>query len=95
MPLVQELEADGREVHVASLSFTYLNGLERARHIAEVGCLYEVTGACGNERSYCPEAWLAAFLGQPIWGFDKVGVRVLADARIAGWCASSRSISSC
>nr|HEX4315668.1 DUF1152 domain-containing protein [Kofleriaceae bacterium] len=80
VPLLHDLEADGREVHLASLSFTYLNGLDRARQIAEVGCLYEVGGDAAVPRAYCPEAWLARHLGRPIWCFDKVGVGLLANA---------------
>lgn len=80
VPLVHDLEADGREVHLASLSFTYLNGLDRARQVADVGCLYEVGGDAAVERGYCPEAWLARHLGRPIWCFDKTGVRLLANA---------------
>jgi hypothetical protein len=80
VPLVAELEAEGREVHLASLSFTYLNGLDRARHVAEVGCMYEVTGDAAVEHAYCPEAHLAAFLERPIWCFDKTGVEPLANA---------------
>ncbi len=80
VPLLADLEADGCEVHLASLSFTYLNGLDRARHVAEVGCLYEVGGDAATEDAYCPEAHLAAFLKRSIWCFDKTGVRPLADA---------------
>jgi len=29
---------------------------------------------------YCPEAWLAGFLGRSIWSFEKVGVRPLRHA---------------
>jgi hypothetical protein len=80
VPVLHDLEADGREVHLASLSFSYLNGLDRARHITEVGCLYEVTEAAAVEHQYCPEAHLAAFLKRPIWCFDKTGVRPLSAA---------------
>ena len=80
IPLAHDLEAQGCEVHFASLSFTYLNGLDRARHLVELGCLYEVGGDAAVEAAYCPEAWLARFLGRPIWCFDKVGVQPLARA---------------
>ena len=80
VPLAHDLEAQGCEVHLASLSFTYLNGLDRARHLVELGCLYEVGGDAAVEAAYCPEAWLARFLGRPIWCFDKVGVQPLSRA---------------
>ncbi len=84
VPLLYDLEADGHEVHLASLSFSYLNGLDRAREIPEQS-LYEVGAEAAVEGSYCPEAWLAAFLGtrgapRSIWCFDKTGVRPLAAA---------------
>src|SRR5262245_22100429 len=80
IPILADLEADGREVHLASLSFTYLNGLTRARQIDAAPCLYEVTGAAAEPHEYCPEAHLSAHLDRPIWCFDKVGVRPLAAA---------------
>ncbi|MBA3539789.1 MAG: DUF1152 domain-containing protein [Deltaproteobacteria bacterium] len=85
IPLLADLEADGCEVHLASLSFCYLNGLDRARQVHEVGCLYEVGADAAIESAYCPEAWLADFLvragrPRPIWCFDKVGVRPLQAA---------------
>jgi hypothetical protein len=86
VPLLADLEADGREVHLASLSFTYLDGLPEARLIRDVGCLYEVTPAAACRTRYCPEAWLSGFLaertGAPrsIWSFPKVGARPLARA---------------
>jgi len=86
VPLLVDLERDGREVHLASLSFTYLNGLPGARVVDEVGCLYEVPAAAASPTKYCPEAWLAGFLGErtgrprSVWAFDKTGVRPLARA---------------
>jgi hypothetical protein len=86
VPLLVDLERDGREVHLGSLSFTYLDGLPGARMIDDVGCLYDVTAAATSTTKYCPEAWLAAFLTErtgrtrSIWSFPKVGVRPLARA---------------
>ena len=86
VPLVHDLERAGRDVHLASLSFCYLNGLDGARQIDAAPCLYEVTGAAASAVKYCPEAWLAGFLtqrtGRPrsIWSFEKVGVRPLRAA---------------
>jgi hypothetical protein len=70
---------DRHEIHFASLSFSYLNGLE-ARQDAEHPNLYEVTERAATPKAYCPEAHLAQFVGQPIWCFDKTGVRPLARA---------------
>ena len=78
VPLWQVLRRD-HDVHFASLSFSYLNGLD-ARQDAEVPNLYEVTARAATEKAYCPEAHLAKFVGQPIWCFDKTGVRPLARA---------------
>jgi hypothetical protein len=78
VPLWHALRRD-HEVHFASLSFSYLNGLD-ARQDAEVPNLYEVTERAATEKAYCPEAHLAKFVGQPIWCFDKTGVRPLARA---------------
>jgi hypothetical protein len=83
VPLLVELLADGREVHLASHSFCYLNGLPGARQIAEAPSLYEVPAAAATEDAYCPEAWLARWLEerlglrQPVWAFDKTGVQPL------------------
>src|SRR5258706_11568334 len=79
IPLLDALADAGHEVHLASLSFTYLNGLERARQQALVPNLYSVGADAATEEKYCPEAWLARFLlertGQrrEIWSFDKTG----------------------
>jgi hypothetical protein len=78
VPLWHALRAD-HEVHFASLSLSYLNGLD-ARQDTEVPNLYEVTEHAATQDAYCPEAHLAKFVGQPIWCFDKTGVRPLARA---------------
>jgi hypothetical protein len=86
VPLLCELRSRGVEVHLASLSFSYLNGLDNARRDAEHLALYEVDATCATELKYCPEAWLAAFLDGRFGGthivhcFEKVGVRPLAEA---------------
>ncbi len=74
------LVAAGIEVELASLSFCYLNGLSGAEQDRAVPNLYAVAGAAAIETAYCPEAHLAKHLGQPIWCFDKTGVRPLAAA---------------
>ena len=80
VPLRHTLRAAGLEVELASLSFCYLNGLAGARQDAEVPNLYRVGGDAATEDAYCPEAHLARWLGQPVWCFDKTGVRPLAAA---------------
>src|SRR5688572_24643441 len=80
IPLLQEWQEAGVECHLASLSFAYLNGLDGAAQDREHPNLYAVDGAAATERAYCPEAWLAKHVGQPIWSFDKTGVRPLARA---------------
>jgi hypothetical protein len=78
VPLLVDLEHAGRDVHLGSLSFCYLDGLPDARQVD--GALYEVTAAAATPSQYCPEAWLAGFLDRPIWCFEKVGVRPLLAA---------------
>src|SRR5262249_31772065 len=86
VPLLGPLRDAGHEVHFASLSFCYLNGLDGARQHNQLPNLYVVAAEAATERTYCPEAWLARFLldrlGQrfDIWAFDKTGVRALACA---------------
>ncbi len=86
VPLLIELLALGHEVQLASLSFCYLNGLAGARQHPRVPNLYEVPASAATEGAYCPEAWLARWLGaelgreQSIWAFDKTGARPLAAA---------------
>jgi hypothetical protein len=86
VPLIPALRARGIEVHLASLSFTYLNGLDGARQDPAHPNLYEVAGAHATELKYCPEAWLARFLderrgpGHVVHCFDKTGVVPLTGA---------------
>ncbi|HUS33108.1 MAG TPA: DUF1152 domain-containing protein [Kofleriaceae bacterium] len=86
VPLLHALRAAGRDVHLASLSFCYLNGLTNAQQDAEVPNLYAVRADAATPRAYCPEAHLAKFLddelggSHTIWSFDKTGVRPLARA---------------
>ena len=84
VPLRHALRAAGIEVHLASLSFAYLNGLANALQDARTPNLYAVGAAAASTRAYCPEAHLAAFLDREdggehiVWSFDKTGVRPLA-----------------
>lgn len=86
VPLHAALRAQGVEVHLASLSFCYLNGLDRADQDAEVPTMYAVGGGAATANAYCPEAWLARWLDEQdggrhvVWSFDKTGVRPLAAA---------------
>lgn len=86
VPLHHALRAAGIEVHLASLSFAYLNGLAHAVQDERVPNLYAVGAAAATPRAYCPEAYLADFLDREhgcehvVWSFDKTGVRPLAHA---------------
>lgn len=86
VPLRHALRAAGIEVHLASLSFAYLNGLANAAQDARVPNLYAVGATAATTRAYCPEAHLAQFLDREdscdnvVWSFDKTGVRPLAHA---------------
>lgn len=86
VPLYADLVERGCNVHLASLSFTYLNGLDGTIQSSSFPNLYEVPSAAATSSDYCPEAWLARFLeersGRPqsVWAFDKTGVRPLAAA---------------
>ena len=86
VPLLAELVEQGRQVHLASLSFCYLNGLARAKQVDTHPNLYEVPGEAATPKAYCPEAWLARWmkerlgLAKPVWGLDKTGVRPLLAA---------------
>jgi hypothetical protein len=84
IPLLHALRGSV-EIELASLSFSYLNGLECDQD-REHPNLYVVTARAATERVYCPEAWLARWLDETyggahaIWSFDKTGVRPLARA---------------
>ncbi|HEX5059696.1 MAG TPA: DUF1152 domain-containing protein [Kofleriaceae bacterium] len=86
VPLRHALRAAGIEVHLASLSFAYLNGLTNAVQDAAVPNLYAVGANAATTRAYCPEAHLAKFFdaedggAHVVWSFDKTGVRPLAAA---------------
>jgi hypothetical protein len=86
VPLWRVLRDADIEVHLASLSFAYLNGLDGARQDRAVPNLYAVGADAATPRAYCPEAHLAKFLdaeaggSHVVWSFDKTGVRPLAAA---------------
>ncbi len=94
VPLYRELRARGVNVHLASLSFAYLNGLDGAVQDREHLTMYAVGAGAAVRTKYCPEAWLAAFLDaragadagaapHVVHCFDKTGVRPLRDAYAA------------
>jgi len=86
VPLLHELEAAGRQVHIGNVSFCSLPKLRHAIPQPGFQNLYEVRGACATEDVYCPEAWLSRFLeerrgrSEPIWALEKTGVRPLRAA---------------
>lgn len=85
LPLALALMAQGKEVHFANLTFTYLGGTN-ARHIAPH--LAVVTPDTEGEDRYFPERALAQWLQQrglpsAVYAFEKVGVRPLAAAYAA------------
>jgi hypothetical protein len=86
IPLAHQLRDRGVAVELASLSFSYLNGLDARRDTGHPN-LYAVDASAATERVYCPEAWLARWLDTEyggdrhvVWCFDKTGVRPLAAA---------------
>jgi hypothetical protein len=82
LPLYFALRAQGKQVHLANLTFTYLGGTTARRlapHVAEV--TVEATG----EDRYFPERRLAEWFAHrgdhvPVFAFEKVGVRPLRAA---------------
>jgi hypothetical protein len=86
VPLFAELRERGIHADFASVSFTALEALSGAVRHPAVDCLYRVDAACAVGTCYCPEAWLARWLGeaqscpQPVWGLAKTGVRPLRRA---------------
>jgi hypothetical protein len=85
VPLAHQLRARGVAVELASLSFSYLNGLDAACD-REHPNMYAVGAGAATEAVYCPEAWLAKWLDEEyggahvVWSFNKTGVRPLARA---------------
>ena len=77
IPLMAELEKEGKTVHLASLSFSALDTLAYAQSIAPH--LFRVDASAATESAYCPEAWLSSWAlnvrGRdiPVWCFENVG----------------------
>jgi hypothetical protein len=82
LPLAFALESAGKEVALASQSFTYLGGADAA-HLGSG--LYEVTARSQGQRDYFPERHLADWFSArgrelSIYCFDRLGVRPATQA---------------
>jgi hypothetical protein len=82
LPLALALLAEGKQVHLANLSFTYLGGTS-ARFIAPH--LAAITPDVEGENGYFPERTLARWLQSQdlpstVFAFEKVGVRPMRAA---------------
>jgi hypothetical protein len=82
LPLALALRAQGKEVFLANLTFTYLGGTDATMLAPH---LYEVLATTTGEARYCPERSLARWLasrGLPgiVYAFEKVGVQPLRRA---------------
>jgi hypothetical protein len=86
VPLLVELRALGKTVHLASLTFTDYLSLPHTSVSATLPNLASVTGLAADAHRYCPEAWLSRWLEEhlgyrePIWLLDKTGVGPLRSA---------------
>ncbi len=86
VPLFTELKERGIVVDFASVSFTALESLARARADPDASGLYRVEASAAVTTCYCPEAWLARWLEErqgherPVWGLSKAGVRPMREA---------------
>jgi hypothetical protein len=82
IPLFLALRGQGVEVHLASLSFAWLDGTD-AEAVTEV--CRAVTATTASDDNYFPERALAEWLlgrgiEQPVYAFDKTGVLPLTEA---------------
>jgi hypothetical protein len=82
IPLYFALQAQGHEVHLANLSFTYLHTTDATKHGA---ALYEVTADTQGSPGYFPEVSLCrwfAKLGESVrvFAFERTGVDPIAKA---------------
>lgn len=83
LPLYFALREEGRQVHLASLSFSNLHQTEGGAWLGSH--LLEVTADTVGNRVYFPEGQLARWFRQrgeevSIYGFDRAGVRQLAES---------------
>jgi hypothetical protein len=85
VPIALELFRAGKNVSLASLSFTRLDSVP-GHEAAAVPFLYRTLKSAATREAYCPEAWLSSWLtesfGQdvPVWCFDNVGPKALRRA---------------
>jgi hypothetical protein len=82
LPLALALRSLGKEVVLANLTFTYLGGTDASFMAPN---LARVTAATTGEPEYFPERTLARWflengVEQPVYAFEKVGVRPLTAA---------------
>jgi hypothetical protein len=86
VPLLADLIAEGKRVHLAGVTFSSVSTLPGAVPHPEHPELFPLTSAQAVRDRYCPEAWLAAWLegkygyAEPVWALKKCGVRVMAAA---------------
>lgn len=86
VPLLVALRSQGKKVHVGGVSFTSLAALPGSRPEPGHPCLFPLHGGLATRDTYCPEPWLARWLGEcqgyaePLWGIAKTGVRPLRAA---------------
>src|SRR5438045_1644226 len=83
LPLYFALRKAGKEVHLASLSFSALSAT-KAEHLSPV--LFKVDADTAHSNDYFPEAFLSTWLREteklevPVYCFEQTGVQPLARA---------------
>jgi hypothetical protein len=82
LPLALALEADGKRVHLANLTFSYLGGSDA---VAIAPGLHEIRATTEGDGRYFPEKHLAAWRrargeDDRVYTFDKVGAASLREA---------------
>jgi hypothetical protein len=86
VPLLFELRELGKEVHLASLSFSSPKSLRASYPEPSIPTLFTLCSRNADEESYSPEAWLAQALQsrtgreETVWCFQTSGVGPLRDA---------------
>lgn len=71
IPLLLELREMGKDVHLASLSFSSPDALGAERPEASIPGLFILRSSNADEDRYCPESWLAKAL-EPITGREEI-----------------------
>jgi hypothetical protein len=86
IPLLSELRELGKQVHLASLSFSSPLANHAELPEAALPNLFVVDGRCADEDTYSPEAWMARSLEEEsgrrerVWCFQTTGVVPLRNA---------------